>query len=242
MSENGVLGIYPVMERKGIFVHAFLLDDGDGLTLIDTLSSANAQLIVDRLSRLGKRPTDIRRIVLTHAHRAHLGGLARLKQLSGAAIYCHEWEADIVAGERKIQCTPLTPMRPLRIWPFQVAARFSRFASCPPDSLLRDGDTIGPLRVIHTPGHTPGHLAFYWPERKALFAGDALVTYPVFGPGWPCFMLNFRQNHEALHHLTEFDVEYLGVGHGDPIMRGGARRLRELVRSVDTGQFNHWTV
>src|SRR5512133_2483372 len=118
MSAEVSRGIYSIMERQGVFVHAFLLDDGNGLTLIDTLSSASAQLILDQLGRIGKQPTDIKRIVLTHAHRAHLGGLAEVKRLSGAPVYCHEWEADIIAGERRIQCTTLRPMAPLAIWPF----------------------------------------------------------------------------------------------------------------------------
>lgn len=242
MSVEVATGIYPIMERKGIYVHAFLLDDGRDLTLIDTLSSADATLILNALARIGKQPTDIKRILLTHAHRAHLGGLAQIKRLSGAPIYCHDWEADIIAGERRIQATTLGLMRPLRIWPFQVAARFSRFAGCTPDGLLHDGDRAGPVQAVYTPGHTPGHLAFYWPERNALFAGDTLVTYPLFGPGWPCFMLNFKQNHHSLHYMAEAGADYIGVGHGDPITREGTARLRDLVKDVDAGRFKHWTV
>jgi glyoxylase-like metal-dependent hydrolase (beta-lactamase superfamily II) len=242
MSAQETAGIYSIMERKGIYVHAFLLDDGNDLTLIDTLSSAGAQGIVDTLDRIGRQPTDIRRILLTHAHRAHLGGMAEIQRLSGAPVYCHAWEADIVAGDRRIQATTLRPMRPFRIWPFQVAARVSRFAGCAPDGLLRDGDRAGPVLAIYTPGHTPGHLAYYWPERKALFAGDTLVSYPLFGPGWPCFMLNFKQNHHSLHAMLEINANYLGVGHGDPITSDGDARLRDLVKAVDAGQFKHWSV
>jgi len=224
-------GVYSIAQSQGIFVHAFLLDDGEGLTLVDTLYSSDAQHILDEIERIGKTAADLKRIVLTHAHRAHLGGLATLKALSGTPIYCHEWEADIVAGDRRPQCMTLRPMRPFRLWPYQIASRFGRHVPCAVDEILRDGDRVGPLQVIPTPGHTPGHLAFYWPERRALFAGDALVTWPVFEPGWPAFTLNTKQNRVSLRYMAELEVEVVGVGHGDPITSGGGERLRALLES-----------
>ncbi|MCA9871353.1 MAG: MBL fold metallo-hydrolase, partial [Anaerolineae bacterium] len=85
-------GIYSMSQRQGAYVHAFLLDDGNGLTLIDTLYDTDAHRILAELQRIGKTPQDIKHIIMTHCHRSHLGGLARLKELSGAPIYAHEWE------------------------------------------------------------------------------------------------------------------------------------------------------
>ncbi len=227
-------GIYTIDERKGIFVHAFLLDDGGDLTLIDTLHSSDARLILEEIKRIGKSLKDLKRIVLTHAHRAHLGGLAVLQGGSGAQVYCHEWEADIVIGDRKQQCMSLKPMRPWVLWPFQIGSLFGRHRPCEVDAYLSDGDRVGPLEVLHTPGHTPGHLAFYWPECSVLFAGDSLVTWPDFGPGWPGFMLNQRQNRASMDRMAQLDFEVLGVGHGDAIVSGGGERLRALVSSQST--------
>ena len=111
-------GIYSMMQRQGVLVHAYLVDDGAGLTLIDTLYGADARLVLDELNRIGRSATDIKHIILTHAHRAHLGGLAALKTLCGAPVFCHEWEQDIVEGDRRIQFTTFRPMRPLVVWPF----------------------------------------------------------------------------------------------------------------------------
>ena len=91
-------GVYSLSQSKGFDVHAFLLDDGAGLTLIDTLFDADAKIILNQISAMGQTVTDLKRIVLTHGHRSHLGGLAELKRQSGAPIYSHEWEADIIAG------------------------------------------------------------------------------------------------------------------------------------------------
>jgi glyoxylase-like metal-dependent hydrolase (beta-lactamase superfamily II) len=223
-------GLYSVVETQGGYVHAFIVDDGEGLTLVDTLYSLDAKHVLEAMVSIGKSVTDIKRIVLTHAHRAHLGGLAKLKELSGALVYSHEWEADIIAGDRKQQCNTLRPMKPLVIWPLQIGSRFGpRATPCPVDHLLRDGDQVGPLRVVHTPGHTPGHLAFYWPQRRAIVAGDTLASWPEFGPGWPCFILNFKQNWASLRRMAELDLDILAVGHGDPITSGGSERLRDML-------------
>jgi len=85
------------------------------------------------------------------------------------------------------------------------------------------------VQVSHTPGHSPGHLAFYWPQRRVLFTGDAVVTSPQFMTGWPGFVLNAKQHQASLHHLAEFDAEILAVGHGEPILTAGAAQLRGLL-------------
>jgi glyoxylase-like metal-dependent hydrolase (beta-lactamase superfamily II) len=228
-------GVYSMEQQKGGHVHAFLIDDGAELTVIDTLFDTDAVRIIERIRGIGRSVEDLKHIVLTHAHRSHLGGLATLKELSGATVYSHEWEADIVAGERTAQPVTPVPMRPIRtywrVYYLQLGAALGRgkHPPCPVDATLEDGDAVGPVRVIHTPGHTPGHLAFWWPERRILFAGDAIATYPEFGPGWPAFTLNPTQHRVSLRRMADLDADVLAVGHGDPITAGAAERMRSLV-------------
>lgn len=224
--------------------HAYLLDDEEtGLTLIDTLADPDAHLVLEQLRKLGRPVTDLKHLVLTHAHRSHIGGLARLKILSGATVYAHEWEADIIAGERKPQPVSLLPIPPLRTYTQRLGLALGVGAPpCPVERHLEDGDRVGPVRVIHTPGHTPGHLVFYWPERRALFTGDNVVTWPRLGTGWPSFQLNERQFRDSLrymedsvHRMAEPDsppVEAIGVAHGDPVTRGATEHLRVLVKQA----------
>ena len=231
-------GVHSMDQSTGGHVHAFLLDDGENLTLIDTLFDTDAGRILDRISALGKSVGDLEHIILTHAHRSHLGGLAVLKDLSGATVYSHAWEADIIAGERVAQPISPIPMRPLRTYwrvyylQFGAALGRGKHPPCPVDATLGDGDRIGPVEVLHAPGHTPGHLAFWWPERKVLIAGDAIATYPVFAPGWPVFTLNPTQHRASLERMAGLDPEVLAVGHGDPLTAGAAVRLRSLVESL----------
>lgn len=228
-------GIYSMSQSKGANVHAFLLDDGNGLTLIDTLYDSDGHRILAELQRIGKTAQDIKHIVMTHCHRSHLGGLARLKQLSGAPIYAHEWEADLIAGERKQQPVSWLPHQPARVWPLQIALNLG-VAKHPPaavDNYVHEGDRVGPLRIVACPGHSPGHLSFWWEERRLLIAGDAICTWPTLLLGWRGFTLNLRQHKESVRRLAEFDSEILCVGHGDPLPSGAAQQIRAALPTLD---------
>ena len=80
-------GIHYVSQSKGGHVHAFLLDDGKGLTLIDALYDSDAGLLLAEIKQMGRQPSDLKNIILTHAHRSHIGGVAALKKLSNATVY-----------------------------------------------------------------------------------------------------------------------------------------------------------
>jgi glyoxylase-like metal-dependent hydrolase (beta-lactamase superfamily II) len=101
------------------------------------------------------------------------------------------------------------------------------------DVPIGGGDRVGPLRVLHTPGHTPGHLAFHWPERRIVFTGDTVVTYPLFSAGWPAFTLNRKQARASLCQLAELAVDVAGVGHGDAIDGAAAERMHSLIEVAD---------
>ena len=131
-------GIHSLGHGKGGHVHAFLIDDGGELSLVDTLFEDDARLVLDAIRGLGRSVTDLKRIVLTHAHRSHLGGLAALKRASGAKVYAHEWEADIIAGERRAQAVTVLPKQSLKLWPFQLGVWLGRpkHVPYPPDETL----------------------------------------------------------------------------------------------------------
>jgi glyoxylase-like metal-dependent hydrolase (beta-lactamase superfamily II) len=224
-------GIHSLGHGKGGHVHAFLIESGTELSLVDTLFEGDARLVLDAIARLGRSIGDLKRIAITHGHRSHLGGLAALKRASGATVYAHEWEADIVAGDRRAQAVTILPKQSLRLLPFQLGLWLGRpkHVPCPVDELLDEGDAFGPLQVLHAAGHSPGHLAFHWPERRFLIAGDAVATWPHFSPGWAAFNLNVKQHHASLRRMAALEPEILGVGHGDPIPRGAGDRLHSLV-------------
>ena len=228
-------GAWCLGQKKGGRVHAFLFDGPDGLTLVDTLFDTEPVRILGHVAALGRRPDDLRRIVLTHAHRSHLGGLAELKRATGAEVHAHAWEADIISGDREAQRVSFVPRRPYRTYiPFQAAAAvgLGKHPPCPVDHHLAGGDRVGPLEVVDAPGHSPGHLGFWLEEHRLLIAGDAIATWPSFLPGWGSFTLNEEQHRSSLRRLAEREPEILGVGHGSPIRSGARERVRNLVDAL----------
>jgi glyoxylase-like metal-dependent hydrolase (beta-lactamase superfamily II) len=224
-------GIHYLSQDKGGHVHAFLLDDGRGITLIDALYDTDGKAILDEIAAMGRKPTDLTSIIATHAHRSHIGGMAELKKLTKARVYCHEWEVEIVEGKRKATKVSFWPKPPLQAYPLQLglAAGFDDHEPCPVDQSLKEGDHVGPLTIIATPGHTPGCLSFYWPEKKALFVGDVIVTWPRTEAGWAGLTLDMKENVRSVGKLSEMgDIEIVGVGHGEPIATAGIEVLKEL--------------
>jgi glyoxylase-like metal-dependent hydrolase (beta-lactamase superfamily II) len=225
-------GVHSLGAKKGGRVRAFLVDDGHELTLVDTLFEGDARHVLEALRVLGRRADEVKHIVITHGHRSHLGGLAALKKASGATVYAHEWEADIVSGDRRAQPVTLRPMQSLKIFPFQlgIALGIPKHTPCEVDQAVGEGDRVGPLEVLHAAGHSPGHLAFSWPERGFLIAGDAIATWPQFSAGWKAFNLNVEQHEESVRRMAGIGATVVGVGHGDPIVEDAADRVRSLVR------------
>lgn len=226
-------GIHYLSQEKGGHVHAFLLDNGVGLSLIDALFDTDAKMILAEIAAMGHQPSYLKHIIATHAHRSHIGGIAELKRQSRARVYAHEWEIGIIEGQRKSTKVSIWPKAPLAAYKLQfgLAIGIDGHAPCIVDQALKEGDRVGPLTILSTPGHTPGCLSFYWPEKKALFVGDVMVTWPRVEAGWAGLTLDMRENVRSVGKLSDFgNIEIIGVGHGEPIAQGGIgvlKRLRE---------------
>jgi glyoxylase-like metal-dependent hydrolase (beta-lactamase superfamily II) len=132
--------------------------------LIDTNMSGQAQAIIQAASKLG---LPIERIVLTHAHVDHVGSLDALHEaLPNVQVAISERDARFLSGDKSLD--PSEPQVPLR----------GGYPICKtkPTLLLHEGDRIGSLEVIATPGHTPGHFAFLDTRDRTVIAGDAYQT------------------------------------------------------------------
>jgi glyoxylase-like metal-dependent hydrolase (beta-lactamase superfamily II) len=226
-------GVYTIGQKKGGRTRAYLFEQDGELTLVDTLFDGDAERVLECIRRIGRSPGDLKHIALTHAHRSHLGGLATLKRRSGALVWAHEWEADIIAGERLAQPVGLRPQGPLSTYPMRIGLALGRpkHAPCPVDRALGEGDQVGPLRVIHIPGHTPGHLAFHWEQRGVLAVGDAVATWPRIDAGWPGFNLNEAQYRASLKRLAQVEPAVIAVGHGEPLRERASDRLHALAEA-----------
>ena len=144
------------------FVNAFLVEEDDGLTLIDTMIAGSTAAI---LKAAGGRP--IKRIALTHAHGDHVGSLDALaEKLPGVEVLISTRDARLLAGDKSLD--PGEERGKLRGgYPGAKTA---------PSRTFEAGERIGSLEVLASPGHTPGHVSFLDTRDRTLYAGDAYST------------------------------------------------------------------
>lgn len=217
-------GIYAISGLKT--GRSYLIDDRDGLTLIDTSSHGAADGILRGIASLGRRAEDLRLIVGTHYHLDHTGNVNSLRERSGAPFAVYEEEAPYVDGR--------LPWRPLRgALAAAIGDGQDRHYALRVDRELRDGETLpaaGGLQVLHAPGHTPGHIALYGRERGALFAGDAFMN--VFGLQLPPSMSShdMDQARRSIRRLCDLDFEIALPGHGRPVLSRASEKLAHWSR------------
>ena len=241
--------LHPISEWFG-HVHAYLLEDGQDLILIDALGKTDARTILAEMQRLGFSPQQLKHIILTHGHITHVKGAATLQRLSGARVYVGAAEKAIIEGQAPSGLTTWIPRPPWQVLPQQYLLNLSHVLWTlgikwgplvhPPvkvDQVLKgDGEKIGPLRVFHTPGHSPGCFSFYWAEEAALIVGDAVVTWPKLELGWKGLTEDYAQNVASLRRLVAraesegWRVRTIATGHGDPLQtEDGIAELKRLL-------------
>ena len=158
---------------RGKASNFYLCVDEDGLTLIDAGMPKEQKLVFDLLRQLGRDPSEIARILITHADIDHAGSLAVIQKATGAQVYAGE----MTAHHLQIGKSPDHLPRLLQ-W---FSNTFINYQSVSESGIeiLSDGDVLpvlGGLEVMATPGHTHDHFSFYSPSTGVLFAGDAIDT------------------------------------------------------------------
>jgi len=209
-----------VQETKHLFrltrlgmINCFLIRDDDGLTLVDTCLAGSAPGIRKAAQNLGM---PIRRIVLTHAHIDHVGSAdALIRELPGVELVVGQRESRLLrkdssldAGEKgkRLFGYPGVNSRPTRV--------------------LVEGDRVGSLRAIFSPGHSPGHMSFLDVRDGSLIAGDAFTTqigvivagvFKFYFPFSALFSWNREVAAQSARKLRTLKPERLAVGHGRTI-------------------------
>jgi glyoxylase-like metal-dependent hydrolase (beta-lactamase superfamily II) len=205
---------------------------GEELTLVDSGMAGDADAIAAQLEGAGDALSQVRRMVLTHAHADHAGGAAELARRSGARVLAHRAEVPYIEQTESLPAS--SPLRRLLNW---FSSRVFSGSPCQVDQPLVDGDTIealGGIQVIHAPGHTPGSIALYASERQILFCGDVLFNaHPVTGSPGLRFPLSAvtvddAQARESACKLSALAIQVLCCGHGEPILDGANEQIAAL--------------
>jgi glyoxylase-like metal-dependent hydrolase (beta-lactamase superfamily II) len=165
--------------------NVYLVEDDDGLLLVDTGLPRSKALLLQALSRIGRAAEDIRAVVLTHAHFDHVGTAEHLRSRYGIPVYCHPDDASLAAhpySYERERSPFLYPLRHPRAIPglVHMAAAGAVAVKGVEDTLPLTPEALAALPgaplLVPTPGHTKGHCALHFPDRDAVISGDALVT------------------------------------------------------------------
>lgn len=193
-------------------VNCYFVEEEDGLTLIDAALPYSKNAILKAAQQIGK---PITKILLTHAHGDHVGALDDLKSsLPNVAVYISKRDSRLLAGDVSLDSDePNTPIR----------GGVPKNIKTKPEILLNDGDRIGSLLAITTPGHTPGSMSFLDTRNKVIVAGDAFQTkggFAVSGQLQPFFPFpamatwNKELALASAKKIKDLKPSVLAIGHG----------------------------
>lgn len=211
-------------------VNTFLVADTDGLTLIDTGFPGSKDRIFGAIRKGGKNPADITRIVLTHCHPDHAGGAAEVRQaLPLARVYAHVADAPpIEQGAILNRPRHLSPgALNWVLYQLFIKRGSHLFAAVPVDEKLHHGDVIpvaGGLEVIHTPGHSTGHIALLLRRDGVLIAGDLCAN--MMGLDWSTVYEDREVGRRSILQAAEYPFDHVVFGHGKPLGPGADAKLR----------------
>lgn len=226
---NGFL--YQVTFMANVFpVNCYLVEEEDGLTLIDAALGFCTKGILKAADTIGK---PITKIILTHAHEDHVGALDSIKEtIPDVPVYISQRDHRLMNGDRSLdQHEDQTPIKG------GVPKNLKTRATV----LLKEGDQIGSLTAIETPGHTPGSMSFLDSRTKTLIAGDGFQTrggIAVAGdmkPWFPFPAFGTWSKQTALasaKKLIGYEPTLLAVGHGE-MLENPVKAMEKAIKNLE---------
>ncbi|MEX3622601.1 MBL fold metallo-hydrolase [Viridibacillus arvi] len=194
-------------ERKFPSANMILIKDQLPI-LIDTGFGSDVKETEELIKQEGVSPEELHLIVNTHYHSDHVGGNYHFQKNYGVKIAAHKWDADLINSCDPESCSAEWLDQPVE--PYRV------------DTKLSDNDEIHTgsrfLRVLHTPGHTLGHISLYEPEEEMLICGDLFHKNDI---GWLNVfregVSSIQRSLESLDQLSTIRIQHAYSGHGSEI-------------------------
>lgn len=206
-------------------IHPTAVETERGLLLIDAGLPGAREQFESALDDAGHDVADARLLLFTHQDADHVGGYHDLDEVGGfdPLVAAPAAEAPAIDGRE----TPVKSEEGDRYPPVDV------------DLELVGGESLrtraGPVRVVDTPGHTPGHVSLYFPEASLLLAGDALtVDDGSLAPPKPQYTPDWEEARTSVRELANFDVDRIVCYHGGVVDADGDD-IRRIHEEMDEG-------
>ena len=184
------------------FVNAYVLIRGKEAAVVDTGTAGNGSKIADVVRTAGLSWDSVHHVIMTHYHPDHIGSVG---EVLGAAA-----KATAYAG----------------------AADIPQIKSPRPIKTVGDSDEVFGLRVIATPGHTPGHVCVFDPAGSVLILGDAMNNIDKLSGPNPQYTADMAQAHQSVKKLAKLKFERAVFGHGEPIDKSASQAIAKLAGTL----------
>jgi glyoxylase-like metal-dependent hydrolase (beta-lactamase superfamily II) len=229
------------IRRASYLTCSYLVRQPAGVVLVDAGMDSGGEDVMAGLNFIGATIGDIRGILLTHWHNDHAAGANMAQAQSGAPVYYHSGDEPYFTGR--------TGARGLRRWVSDLIPEWGVFvlakgllgeATPKPvtaQHFVRDGESVlDDFVVVETPGHTTGHVSYFYEPERALFAGDALA---VIG-GRIRFMarpvtLDLEAARRSLEKCLKLQPKIICPGHREPLVTGVAPACDAMLRHLESG-------
>ena len=227
-------------------VNWYLVADGGKATIVDAGAPKYRPQLERGLALLGLTTGDVEALVLTHAHADHVGFAERVREELSIPVLVHADDESLATSGKQFgkKEAPMLPyLRYGHAW--KLLGHLATSGLPKPVqrvTTFTDGDVLdvpGRPRVIHTPGHTTGHVSFALESRGTLILGDLLCELnPLTGKRGPqlmprAFNLSSATMLDSLSKIESVEADTIVFGHGDP-WRGGTAEAVRLARARGT--------
>lgn len=218
-------------------VNAYLLKSTDGLVLVDAGWPHKADTLFELVQKAGHSPADIRHLVLTHGHIDHAGSAAEVKRRTGARVYAHAADIDLITkGEAEHPGTTVTPgIIPALLNLIFIKPGGTKYEALSVDQTLEDGEMlpmVKDVQIIHTPGHSAGHIALLMQQDGVLIAGD--ICSNVMGLGYSILNEDRALARRSILHVATYPFEKAVFGHGSALTKRANQALKEKFLNIES--------